>query len=194
MTAVKDRQCKAVVIGASAGGLAALSEIVASLRADFPVPVIIVQHRGPEGNDLLSQLLDEKSAVHVKEAEEKEKLAAGVVYIAPANYHLLVEQDETLSLSAEEKVNFARPAIDVLFETAADAYGSSLIGIILTGASTDGSKGLKKIKESGGLAVVQDPATAQADVMPRAAIAATSVDHILPLAEIGPFLSRITSG
>lgn len=120
-------------------------------------------------------------------------MPAGVVYIAPANYHLLLEQDETLSFSAEEKVNFARPAIDVLFETAADAYGSGLIGIILTGAGSDGSKGLKKIRESGGLVIVQDPATAQADAMPRAAIAITPVDHILPLPEIGPFLNRITS-
>jgi two-component system chemotaxis response regulator CheB len=194
LTAVKDGQYKAVVIGASAGGLSALSEIVASLRADFPVPVLIVQHRAPQGDDLLSELLDEKSQIRVKEAEEKERLAAGVVYIAPANYHLLVEQDETLSFSAEEKVNFARPAIDVLFETAADAYGRGLIGIILTGAGSDGSKGLKKIGESGGLTIVLDPAFALADAMPRAAIAVSDVKHILPLAEIGPFLNRITSG
>jgi two-component system chemotaxis response regulator CheB len=117
-----------------------------------------------------------------------------VVYVAPANYHLLVEEDQTLSMTVGEKVNFARPSIDVLFETAADVFSAGLIGIILTGAGTDGSKGMKSIKESGGLTIVQDPGTAESDAMPKAAIAITVIDHILPLPEIGPFLNLITSG
>jgi two-component system chemotaxis response regulator CheB len=185
---------RAVVIGVSAGGMAALQAIVSELRADFPLPVIVVQHRSADADDFLSGFLDERAKVRVKEAEEKEKLAAGVVYVAPANYHLLVEEDQTLSMTVGEKVNFARPSIDVLFETAADVFSAGLIGIILTGAGTDGSKGMKSIKESGGLTIVQDPGTAESDAMPKAAIAITVIDHILPLPEIGPFLNLITSG
>lgn len=185
---------QAVVIGASAGGMAALNAILSGLRDDFPLPVVVVQHRSADADDFLSLYLDERSKLRVKEAEEKERLAAGEVYLAPANYHLLVEQDGTLSMTVGEKVNYARPSIDVLFETAADAYGPGLIGIILTGAGSDGSKGMKCIKERGGLTIVQDPGTAESDAMPRAAIAITAIDHIVPLAEIGPFLNRITSG
>ncbi len=125
------------------------------------------------------------------EAGEKEELRPGKVYLAPANYHLLVEDDRTLSLSVDERVNFARPSVDVLFETASDAFGSRLVGIILTGANRDGSMGLKKIRQNGGLTLVQAPETAFADGMPRAAIAACAADHILPLDQIGPFLCRL---
>jgi len=115
----------------------------------------------------------------------------GKIYIAPPNYHLLVEEDKTLSLSTNKHVNFARPSIDVLFETAADVFGEKLVGIILTGANEDGSRGLKKIKESGGLTIVQDPDTAAVDTMPKAAIASTKVDYILPLENIGPFICSL---
>lgn len=183
---------RAVVIGVSAGGMDALLTILPNLPADFPVPVIIVQHVGPQANNYLAQHLNASCRLTVKEADEKESIAAGVVYLAPANYHLLIEEDKTLSLSVSERVNYARPSIDVLFETAADAYGPDLIGIVLTGANDDGSRGLRKIKEQDGLTVVQDPATALVSVMPKSAIAATAVDHILPLEEIGPFLCKIT--
>ena len=116
------------------------------------------------------------------------------IYIAPPNYHLLVEADRTFSLSIDEPVNYARPSIDVLFETAADVYKTNLIGVILTGANTDGSHGLKRIKETGGLSVVQDPSTAEADTMPRAAIAAVDVDYVLPLEEIGKVLTMLADG
>jgi two-component system chemotaxis response regulator CheB len=129
--------------------------------------------------------------VQVKEAEEKETAVPGTVYVAPANYHLLLEDDRTFSLTLESRVRFARPSIDVLFESAADVYGSRLIGIILTGANDDGSRGLAAIKKRGGLAVVQDPTGAEVDTMPRAALRAAEVDFVLPLVAIGPFLANL---
>ena len=136
--------------------------------------------------------LNESCPLTVKEADEKEPIKPGFVYIAPANYHLLVEQNKTLSLSIDSKVCYSRPSIDVLFETAAEAYLSGLIGIILTGANDDGTIGLKKIKEKGGLTIAQDPATAESGVMPLSAIRENVVDQILPLAEIASFLSQFT--
>ncbi len=182
---------KAIVIGVSAGGIDALGSILPTLPVDFPIPVIIVQHISPVSDSFLSKHLNSICRINVKEADEKEMAIPGVVYFAPANYHLLIEEDETLSLSVEDRVNYARPSIDVLFETAAYVYNKKLIGIILSGASKDGSEGLKKIKEQGGLTVVQDPETAEAEMMPKAAIAATKIDHILPLNKIGPFLVDI---
>lgn len=169
----------------------ALSEILPTLPQNFSLPILIVQHLSPASDDYLATYLDEKCEVKVKEADEKEKIEGGVVYLVPANYHLLVEKDKTLSLSVDSPVNFARPSIDVLFETAAEAYGSNLIGLVLTGASADGSRGLKLIKERGGLTLVQDPKTAESEVMPKAAIAEVDVDHIIPLSEIGAFLIKI---
>lgn len=181
----------AIVVGVSAGGMETLNTILPHLPADFALGVIVVQHMHPTSDDFLVRYLNEKCNLKVKQADEKEKIVPGVIYVAPANYHLMVEEDRTFSLSVDEPVNYARPSIDMLFETAADAYGARLVGVILTGASADGSHGLKRIKESGGLAIVQDPETAEADTMPRAAIAATEVDHVLPLEEIGPFLKRL---
>jgi len=190
----KEMRYRAVVIGVSAGGMEALHAILADLPADFPLPIIVVQHIAPDGDDFLSRFLNEKCLLVVKEADEKEMLSPGVVYLAPPNYHLLVENDATLSLTVTERVNYARPAIDVLFETAADAFGPELIGIVPTGANDDGSRGRKKIKELDGLAMVQDPETADSEMMPMSAIEAVEVDHILPLEEIGPLLRRITGG
>ena len=181
----------AVVIGVSAGGLHALRAILPRLPEKFPVPVVVVQHRGPESDGFFTEYLGQRCAVQIKEAEEKEMAAAGTVYLAPANYHLLLEDDRTFSLTLESRVRFARPSIDVLFESAADVYGSRLIGIVLTGANDDGSRGLAAIKNRGGLAVVQDPADAEVDTMPRAALQATEVDFVLPLAAIGPFLANL---
>jgi two-component system chemotaxis response regulator CheB len=175
---------KAVVIGVSLGGMEALKSIFESLPKRFPVPIIVVQHLSPHSNSYLAKYLDECCDILVKEAEEKEKVVAGTAYIAPPNYHLLIEKDETLSLSVEPKVNFARPSIDILFESAADTYGEKLIGIILTGANHDGSVGLKCIKKLGGLAIVQNPETAYMNLMPKSAINETEVDFILNLEEI----------
>ncbi len=182
---------RAVVIGVSAGGLEALKAIIPALRADFPLPVMIVQHLSADSTSFLPVFLNDMSALTVKEAEDKEVLAGKTVYIAPPDYHLLVEADQSLNLSQEPKVNFSRPAVDVLFETAAEAYGSGLVGIVLTGANNDGAKGLARIKALGGLTVVQSPETAAATAMPMAAIEVAKPDHVLPLRDIGPFLNTL---
>ncbi len=188
---MKKESYEAIVIGVSAGGMEALPIILEPLPEDFPVPILIVQHISPHSDGYLPRYLDSICRVKVREAEEKDVLRPGTVYVAPANYHLLVEEDRTLSLSVEERVNFARPSVDVLFETASEAFGSRVVGIILTGANRDGSMGLKKIRQNHGLCIVQSPETAFAHDMPRAAIAACPVDHILPLHQISPFLCRL---
>lgn len=177
-----------VVIGVSAGGMAALSELLPAFPATYSLPIIVVQHLHPSQDTLFVKHLDYKSALTVKEADEKELIEAGHAYFAPPNYHLLIEDDRTLSLSVDEKVNYARPAVDVLFESAADVYGDGVIGVILTGANDDGAQGLRLIKERGGLAIVQDPETAEAPLMPQAAIATIQVDHVLALPEIARLL------
>ncbi len=181
----------AVVIGVSAGGLNALRTILPELPEDFPAAVIICQHLNPQSDDFIARYLDEISAIRVKEAEEKEPILPGVGYLAPPNYHLLVEEDRTFSLSCEARVCFARPSIDVLFETAAETYGKRLIGLVLTGANNDGSNGLQQIVRYGGLAIVQDPATAEARHMPQAAIDLVEPELIYPLESIGQVLNRV---
>ena len=171
----------------------ALGTILSCLPVDFALPIIIVQHMDPESRDYLPDHLDRKCDMSVKEAEEKEKIAKGVAYIAPPNYHLLLEEDRTFSLCTDEWVNYSRPSIDVMFESAADVYGRRLVGVVLTGANADGSDGLKKIKRAGGLAIVQDPATAHVDVMPKSAIAAAKVDHVLRLEEIADLFKKLSN-
>ena len=183
---------EAIVIGTSTGGLTALQEILAPLPADFGLPMLVVQHRLPAPDEFLTFALNESCQLTVKEATEQEPIKPGFVYLAPANYHLLVEPDKTLSLSIDAKVCYSRPSIDVLFETAAEAYLSGLIGIILTGANNDGSAGLKKIKEKGGLTIAQNPATAKSGVMPLSAIQENIVDKIFSLAEISSFLIQLS--
>ena len=188
-----DRQnlFEAVVIGSSAGGIKALSTVLSALPSEFSLPIIIVQHLHPNSDSYLARILGQKCRLAVKQADEKEKIENGVVYIAPPNYHLLIEEDRTFSLSLEGPVNFARPSVDVLFESAIYAYRNKLVAVILTGANHDGSQGGKKIKQAGGYLIVQDPATAEADAMPKAAIAAIAVDKILPLDQIGPYLLQM---
>lgn len=181
-------QYDAIVIGASAGGLTALSELLPAFPATYSLPIIVVQHLHPLQDNLFVEYLDHESALAVKEADEKEPIEAGHAYFAPPNYHLLIEDDRTFSLSVDDKVNYARPAIDVLFASAVDVYGARVIGVILTGANDDGAQGLRLVKEKGGLAIVQDPETAEAPLMPQAAIAATSVDYVLELPEIASLL------
>ncbi|WP_040308614.1 chemotaxis protein CheB, partial [Asticcacaulis biprosthecium] len=142
-------QAEAIVIGASAGGVEALSAILPRLPADYPLPVMVVIHLPPDRRSLMAKLFDAKCAMSVREADDKEPIARGTVYFAPPDYHLLVETDRRLSLSSEEPVLFSRPAIDILFETAADAYGPGLVGIILSGANEDGAAGLKAVRAAG---------------------------------------------
>jgi two-component system chemotaxis response regulator CheB len=185
-------QYKAVVVGVSTGGLTALKKLLAPLPANFPLPVVIVQHISPYSDNNWVARLNDETHLLVKEADEKEKMIPGVVYIAPANYHLMVEKDETFSLNIHHRENYSRPAIDVLFESAADTFGNNLIAIILTGANSDGAKGLKTIKEAGGLAIVQEPGSAEAQAMPLSAIAATKVDYVLTIENIVTLLIQLT--
>jgi two-component system, chemotaxis family, protein-glutamate methylesterase/glutaminase len=184
-----------IVVGTSLGGLNALTTVLADLPAGLRVPVVIVQHRGntvePRG---LVQLLQEHTGLTVREAEDKMSLESSTVYLAPADYHLLIEERGLLALSTDAPVRSARPSIDVLFQTAADAYREALLGVLLTGASADGAEGLAAVKAYGGRAIVEDPATAECRTMPAAALAATSVDYVLPLSRIGEHLVTLVEG
>lgn len=182
---------EAVVIGVSAGGLKALSVILPGLPADYPLPILICIHLPPGKKSIVAELFDEKCQLNVREAEDKEAVLPGNVYFAPPDYHLLVEADRTLSLSNDEPVLFSRPSIDVLFETAADAYGPNLLGIVLTGANNDGAHGLSAIMLSGGQAIVERPDQAYAGAMPEAAIEACPGAAVMSLEEIAACLERL---
>ena len=180
---------KAVVMGASAGGLDALSILLGYLPETYSWPVIIVQHVRHEQGGGLVEYFGRKCALSLHEAGDKEPVRPGCIYFAPPNYHLLVEPDKTFSLSVDEKIHYSRPSIDVLFESAAQVWGRDLAGIVLTGANDDGAYGLRVIKEYGGLTIVQDPATAEHPVMPQSALDAGEVDHVLSLEQIGELLT-----
>lgn len=175
---------RAVVLGVSMGGVDALKRVLPLLPADFPLPLLVVIHISPGSGDGLARLLDALCQLRVKEADEGDLPRAGTVYMAPANYHLLVEQDGRLGLSTDPPVSFARPSVDVLFESAAACHGKALVGVVLTGAGADGAAGIERIARLGGYTVVQDPADAQMDLMPRAALARLS--HPALAAQTGP--------
>lgn len=185
------RQFKAIVIGVSTGGVSALTQLLGALPADFTVPVLVVTHITPDSDDSLAKLLNSLCTIRVKEADEQEAITPGTVYLAPANYHLLVERGGLLALSVDPPVNFARPSVDILFESASEVYGPSLVGVILTGAGRDGSKGLLKIKNNGGLAIVQDPKDAEMNSMPGSALQLLKADHVVRLKEIPGLLMRL---
>lgn len=182
------REIEAVVIGGSAGAVHALLEILPDLPADYTRPLLLVVHLPPRSESNLAALLADRCRLAVKEAEDKEPIEPGTVYLAPPNYHLLVEPDRRLSLSSDEPVLYSRPSIDVLFESAADAYGDTLAGLILTGANADGANGLRAVAAAGGLAMVQSPANAEASAMPQAALDRCPAALILNLSEISAFL------
>ena len=177
-----------IVVGASWGGVDAVSRLLSALPEDFGLPIAIALHRGAgSGDDTLERTLARRARRPVRAVEDKDPILAGGVYVAPGCYHLLVE-DGAFALSLEAPVQYSRPSIDVLFESAADAYGGAVIGVVLTGANSDGAAGLARIKQRGGCAVVQDPATATKRAMPAAAIAAAPVDRVLALEDIAAFL------
>ena len=182
---------EAIVIGVSSGGMNAMKVLFSILPKNFNTPIIIVQHISPHSENQWIKLLNYTSNLPLKEADEKEKIENGKVYIAPPNYHLMIERDKTFSLTVDEPVNFARPSIDVLFESAAEAYMDKLIGVILTGSNSDGTVGFKKINEYGGLTIAQDPKTAESACMPASAIAAIKPDYIISLEEICMLLIKI---
>jgi two-component system, chemotaxis family, protein-glutamate methylesterase/glutaminase len=184
-----------IAVGTSLGGLNALTELLGVLPPGFRVPLVIVQHRtvSPDGGGL-AKLLQENCRLTIFEAEDKMPLEAGAIYLAPADYHLMIETPGLLALSTDAPVRSARPSIDVLFQTAADAYRDALLGVLLTGASSDGAEGLASVKANGGRAIVQDPATAECRTMPAAALATTAVDYVLPLDKIGEHLVTLVEG
>ena len=181
-----------VAVGTSTGGLKALQTLLSGLSADFPLPVVIVQHRGSASEDGLCEFLAQSSSLPVAEPEDKEPVMPGHVYLAPRDYHLLIENG-SFALSVDHAVAYARPSIDVLFECAADEYRDKAIGVILTGANNDGARGLAKISSQGGVTVVENPETAASHEMPRAALAHIKADWILPLEEIAPCLNNMVS-
>ena len=183
-----------VVVGCSWGGLAALGRLLDHLPEDVDLPIVVAQHRGPDSlRGVLEATLRRRRPRPVVEVEDKDPIAPGRVYLAPPDYHLLVEPG-SFALSVDEHVQYARPSIDVLFESAADAYGARVIGVVLTGANADGAAGLARIAERGGAAIVQDPSRSLRRAMPDAAIAATTADAVLPLEEIGNFLFGLCCG
>lgn len=182
--------CPIIVIGASLGGLSAIRAVLGAFPKDFTGSIVVVQHRGKDVDGALREMLQKETAMPVREAEDKAAIMAGIIYLAPPDYHLLVERGH-FALSTEGSISYARPSIDALFESAGDTYGDRVIGVILTGANRDGAAGLAALKRCGGLAVVQSPSSAEAPSMPEAAIAAADVDHVLPLEAIGPFLAEL---
>lgn len=182
---------KAVVIGASAGGVAALFSVLGGLPPTFGCPVLCVLHLPDDRHSQLVEVLQRRVALPVREGCDKAQIEPGVIYVAGPGYHLSVERDFSLSLSQEPAVHFSRPSIDFLFVSAADAYGAGLLGVLLTGANEDGAQGLAYIKQYGGRTVVQDPKDAQVALMPEAALALHRPDHILPLSGIGQLLATL---
>lgn len=183
---------EAVVIGASAGAVEALSCIFPALPAEYPLPVLSVVHTPPDRRSAIAELFQAKCRVRVKEAEDKEPLCSGTIYFAPPNYHLLVESDRRLSLSSDEPVLFCRPSIDVLFESAADAFGPNLVGIVLTGANSDGARGLAAVCAAGGMGIVERPDLAQVPTMPLAAFEACKGAQAMTLETIAEYLRELT--
>lgn len=181
----------AIVLGASAGGVSALLTVFAGLPADFAIPLLCVLHLPDDRHSQLAEVFSRRLKRPVQEGRDKQGIVPGVIYVAGPGYHLSVERDRSLSLSQEDRVHFSRPSIDILFESAADAYGAGLVGVLLTGANEDGARGLAQIKQRGGITIVQDPQEAQVAVMPDAALKLHRPDHILPLNGIGQLLAKL---
>lgn len=182
-----------VVVGTSWGGLSALRTLISGLPGDFPVPVVLVQHRHRESDHLMSTLLQDTTTLAVCEVEDKSPIQRGNVYIAPADYHLLIDGRQ-FALSLDAPVRYSRPSIDVTFESAADSFGARSIGVVLTGANADGAAGLRRIADRGGLAIVQRPDDAESPTMPSAALQAVPAAHALALGEIPGFLASVARG
>lgn len=186
-------QTGAVIIGASAGALEALTAILPKLKPGFPLPIFVIVHVPPDKRSVLAEIFGAKCSLRAIEPEDKEPVEPGVIYFAPPNYHMLFEDSGTIALSNEDQILFSRPSIDVSFESAAEVWGRRLTGIVLTGANHDGAAGLRSIAEAGGTALVQDPTNAYARAMPEAAIAACASARVFSLAEIATYLSSSSS-
>lgn len=186
------KNCEALMIGGSAGSLEVLLKVLPDLDVALHFPIIIVLHRKAGKDSILTDLLSAKTNLPVKELQEKEKVVPGNLYIAPPNYHVLIENNKTFSLDASEKINFSRPSIDVAFESAAEIFKENLVGLVLSGANGDGTLGLQKIKQYGGKALVQDPETAVVSYMPEYAMEHVSVDAVLAPEEMALFINQLS--
>jgi len=182
-----------IVVGTSWGGLAALRRIIGGLPETFEIPVAVVQHRHRDSDAMLARFLQDHTHLRVCELEDKQVIEPGRVFIAPANYHVLVEQGH-FSLSLDEPVRYSRPSIDVAMTSAADAYGHRTVGVVLTGANADGAEGLRRIADAGGMPVVQDPASAEVNTMPLAALRWVPTARVFPLDRIAAFLTTLPTG
>ncbi|MGN6436198.1 MAG: chemotaxis protein CheB [Agriterribacter sp.] len=180
-----------IVIGGSSGSLKVILHLLRELRTDFTIPMLLVLHRNNQQESVLAELLAAKSFLPVKEVDEKDALLAGHIYIAPQDYHVLLESDGYFSLDYSEKMHYSRPSIDVSFISAAEAYDSHLICILLSGANADGAEGLQEVKKHNGIAIVQDPDEAEVDYMPRRAMAAGSVDYVMNTNQLVDFLNGL---
>lgn len=189
-----DKKYEAIVIGTSAGGLRALTILLEKIPADYPIPIIVVQHRSKDSRELLEEVLQSRCAITIKQADEKERITSGMVFVAPPDYHLLIEMDKTFSLSSDFPVRYSRPSINVLFESAALVFRDKLVGIILTGANDDGASGVTAIGKCGGLTIAQDPDEAQFPIMTQASIDTKMIRYIWSLSMIRNFLLKLSPG
>lgn len=183
--------CELLLIGGSAGSLDVLFKLLPMLRGDLPFPMALILHRRNTGESSLSELLGSKTRNPTHEVEDKEPVTPGTIYLAPADYHLLIEHDRTFSLDYSEKINFSRPSIDVTFESAAEVYRSNLVAILLSGANEDGTKGLMAVKRAGGKVVVQNPDTAQMPFMPHYALTHLQIDHVFDMVQMAGFINNL---
>lgn len=184
-------RCGLLIIGGSAGTLEVMLQTLPHIRTDISFALLLVLHRSNESDPLLQSILSSKTSLPVKEVEEKEKILPGTIYIAPADYHLLIEKDHSFSLDFSEKVNYSRPSIDVTFSVAAEAYGAALACLLLSGGNTDGTEGLLCVKKAGGITAVQDPSTATVPFMPQHALSKMQPDYILMVNEIASFINNL---
>lgn len=185
-------KCKAFIIGGSAGSLEVLLKVLPAVNPELSFPIVIVIHRKHGADSLLPGLLSSRTSMPVKEADEKELMVAGTIYIAPSDYHLLIEMDHTFSLDYSEKVNYSRPAIDVTFQTAAEAFKEGLVCLLLSGSNADGVKGLLTVKSWGGTVTIQDPETAQVAYMPDQARKSMDIDRILRIDEVADYINLLS--
>jgi two-component system chemotaxis response regulator CheB len=186
-----NKSFRLIMIGGSAGSLQVILKLLPELRLFLPVTIVIILHRKPSHDETLVTLLSTKTSWPVREAEEKEPILPGHIYIAPPDYHLLVESDHTFSLDVSEKVNYSRPSIDITFESAAEVYGPALLAILLSGANADGQQGMHNIKAAGGACIVQHPESAEVAYMPMQAIGNVEIDAVLHAEELAPFLNKL---
>jgi two-component system chemotaxis response regulator CheB len=186
-----DNDVKVVLIGGSAGSLDVLFKLLPRLRSDLKITIIIVLHRRSSGDSSLTELLASKTTLPLREVEDKDPILPGNIYLAPSDYHLLIEKDGTFSLDDSEKVNYSRPSLDVTFEAAADVYGRNVAGIILSGANEDGTAGLQAVKNAGGSAIAQDPLTAQMPFMPQNAITNVNIENVFTMAQMAVYINGL---